>query len=70
MQALAPPLTSAATISILSAGKAIARVDAVGWGQTGVTVMDSRLGCIIGPPAEREYAVLPVGVEKMSPSAE
>lgn len=26
-------------------------------------------GCVKGPPAEREYAVEPVGVEMMHPSA-
>ena len=34
----------------------------------GETTIQSTLGYIIGPPAEREYAVEPVGVEMMRPS--
>ena len=32
------------------------------WGQIGVAMMQSREGETIGPPADREYAVDPVGV--------
>ena len=40
------------------------------WGQSGVRINDSRVtGLIIGPPAASEYAVEPVGVETISPSA-
>jgi hypothetical protein len=35
----------------------------------GLITMHSTDGSITGPPAEREYAVEPVGVEKISPSA-
>lgn len=32
-------------------------------GQMGVRRMPDREGCIIGPPADKEYAVEPVGVD-------
>jgi hypothetical protein len=35
----------------------------------GVTRMAGTLGCIMEPPADTEYAVEPVGVDTMSPSA-
>jgi hypothetical protein len=35
----------------------------------GVSRNASVSGCEIGPPAEREYAVDPVGVESSNPSA-
>ena len=38
-------------------------------GHTGVIKMQSICGEIMGPPAESEYAVEPVGVAKSSPSA-
>jgi hypothetical protein len=38
-------------------------------GQTGVMQMASTVGNTIGPPADNEYAVEPVGVATMSPSA-
>ena len=38
-------------------------------GHTGVISIPSTLGLIIGPPADSEYAVDPVGVEIRSPSA-
>ena len=38
------------------------------WGQMGVTINDLRSGVRIAPPAEREYAVEPVGVETITPS--
>ena len=38
-------------------------------GQIGVATMQSTVGTTIGPPAESEYAVEPVGVERMIPSA-
>jgi hypothetical protein len=38
-------------------------------GQIGVSRMAGMSGCTSEPPAEREYAVEPVGVEKMHPSA-
>lgn len=37
-------------------------------GNMGTRVIASREGVRIGPPAEREYAVEPVGVEIISPS--
>ena len=37
-------------------------------GQIGVRTIALSEGCTIGPPADREYAVEPVGVETMSPS--
>ena len=39
------------------------------WGQMGVICIHSRVGSSIGPPADNAYAVEPVGVEKISPSA-
>ena len=38
-------------------------------GHTGVISMQSICGEIMGPPAESEYAVEPVGVAKSKPSA-
>lgn len=38
-------------------------------GAIGVRRKASVSGCDIGPPAEREYAVDPVGVDSSSPSA-
>jgi hypothetical protein len=38
------------------------------WLQMGVSIMQSNWGSTMGPPAEREYAVEPVGVENMTPS--
>ena len=35
----------------------------------GVKRMAGTLGCTIDPPAATEYAVLPVGVASMTPSA-
>ena len=37
-------------------------------GNIGTTTMASRLGCMIGPPADSEYAVEPVGEATMRPS--
>ena len=37
-------------------------------GQMGVNTRALKDGCTIGPPAEREYAVEPVGVETIRPS--
>ncbi|MNT90762.1 hypothetical protein D3C72_2317450 [compost metagenome] len=37
-------------------------------GNMGTSVIASRDGVRIGPPAEREYAVEPVGVEMINPS--
>jgi len=39
------------------------------WGQIGVRMMTGMPGWTMGPPAEREWAVDPVEVEMMSPSA-
>ena len=39
------------------------------WGHMGVTQMASSAGSRMGPPAEREYAVEPVGVAIITPSA-
>src|SRR4030042_3254632 len=38
-------------------------------GHIGVIIIISLFGSTIGPPAEREYAVDPVGVEIITPSA-
>ena len=38
------------------------------WGQMGVTTMQGTLGWTMLAPAAREYAVLPVGVEIMTPA--
>lgn len=37
-------------------------------GQIGVKTIALKDGCTIGPPAESEYAVEPVGVDTMRPS--
>ena len=39
-------------------------------GQIGVIIIDSILGDTIGPPADKEYAVEPVGVAIIKPSPE
>src|SRR5262247_2342447 len=39
------------------------------WEQIGVSTTAGIVGKTIGPPADSEYAVEPVGVEMMSPSA-
>src|SRR5512139_1018876 len=39
------------------------------WGQIGVSTMQPVVGYSIGPPAERQYAVDPVGVDTIRPSA-
>src|SRR5208283_3472398 len=39
------------------------------WGHTGVTTKEVTDGISTGPPAAREYAVEPVGVAMMTPSA-
>jgi len=36
----------------------------------GVTMMFSAVGSTMGPPADMEYAVEPVGVDKITPSPE
>ena len=38
-------------------------------GHIGVNSIDDTKGCTIGPPADNEYAVDPVGVETINPSA-
>ena len=38
-------------------------------GATGVTMISRDSGCMIGPPTLSEYAVLPVAVATMTPSA-
>src|SRR5690349_20885042 len=40
------------------------------WGQMAVTTIASTPGTTMGPPADIEYAVDPVGVDTMMPSAE
>ena len=40
------------------------------WAQMGVMRKFLAAGSMIGPPAEREYAVEPVGVQRMTPSPE
>jgi hypothetical protein len=50
-----------------NAGKTSGRNDKLR-GQIGVRTIALREGWTIGPPAESEYAVDPVGVETMRPS--
>ena len=38
-------------------------------GQIGLSSNERMLGWMMGPPADKEYAVEPVGVEMMRPSA-
>ena len=38
------------------------------WAQIGVIIVPLQLGYIMGPPADSEYAVDPVGVEIITPS--
>jgi len=51
----------------LEAGKTSGRKERLR-GQMGVSTSAERDGCTIGPPAESEYAVEPVGVDMMRPS--
>ena len=39
------------------------------WGQIGVIIISGRFGATMGPPADNEYAVEPVGEEIIIPSA-
>ena len=39
------------------------------WGQMGVNKIAGTFGCTMEPPAATEYAVLPVGVASITPSA-
>lgn len=39
------------------------------WGHTGVSSIAGTLGCTMLPPAATLYAVLPVGVASIMPSA-
>ena len=39
------------------------------WGQMGVNRIAGTFGCTMEPPAATEYAVLPVGVASITPSA-
>src|SRR5512145_3111398 len=56
------------TSIITSSGSTIGLLVNV-WEQMGVRSILPSVGYTIGPPAEREYAVEPVGVEIISPSA-
>ena len=40
------------------------------WGQMGVTMMAGTLGWIMDAPAAAAYAVLPVGVETITPAGQ
>lgn len=55
------------TFSSTPAGTTIGLKDSE-WGQMGVTMMAGTEGWIIDAPAAPAYAVLPVGVEMISPS--
>src|SRR4029077_8118336 len=57
------------TVTTAVAGSTSGRTASV-WGQMAVTTMASTVGTTIGPPADMEYAVDPVGVLTMIPSAE
>jgi len=65
-----PPRASGATwtSTVLVGGNIRGRNERLR-GQIGVNRIDGWEGWIRGPDAEREYAVEPVGVERMSPSA-
>jgi len=52
----------------LLAGNTIGRLLSV-CGQMGTIAMVSSEGCMIGPPPDSAYAVDPVGVVTMTPSA-
>src|SRR3989454_2972100 len=56
-------------VTTAAAGKTSGRTASV-CGQMAVTTMASTVGATIGPPADIEYAVEPVGVLTMIPSAE
>src|SRR4029077_3521779 len=57
------------TVTTAVAGSTSGRTASV-CGQMAVTTMASTVGTTIGPPADMEYAVDPVGVLTMIPSAE
>ena len=60
---------SAISITISSSAESTILLVFSAWGQMGViTIMDA-VGSTIGPPADRLYAVEPVGVEMITPSA-
>ena len=58
------PQTERTASSLKSTGRAVSVC-----AQIGVTRIERSVGSTTGPPAESEYAVDPVGVEKISPSA-
>jgi hypothetical protein len=54
--------------SSIESGRSIGRKESV-WGQIGVRRIAGICGWTSDPPAEREYAVDPVGVDTVRPSA-
>ena len=44
--------------------------DPIAWAQIGLIMIAPAVGSTIGPPADMEYPVEPVGVERMMPSPE
>ncbi len=61
-------LFASLTFKITEAGRIAGRKES-DRGQIGVKSTESTAGCRIGPPADRLYAVDPVGVDTISPSA-
>lgn len=57
------------TFSSTPAGTTIGRNDSE-WGQMGVIMMAGTLGWIMEAPAAAAYAVLPVGVETITPGGQ
>lgn len=56
------------TLSSTPAGTTMGRKDSE-WGQIGVIMMAGTLGWIIEAPAAAAYAVLPVGVDTITPKS-
>ena len=64
---LSSPITSSCTwLAALSTNERSKTM----WAAIGVSTSESTLGLTIGPLAENEYAVEPVGVATITPSAE
>src|SRR4051812_3371674 len=57
-----------ATSTTLSLPITIGRLENV-WGQIGTSAIADNDGCMIGPPEDNAYAVEPVGVATIKPSA-
>lgn len=68
-QGLQQTRVGALTFSSTPAGTTMGRKDSE-WGQMGVTMMAGTLGWIMDAPAAAAYAVLPVGVETITPAGQ